>query len=261
MSDRDRRVTGRSNEQVRSIAERTKAEYRVSRRRPVNILKCLESGFVPTIYGRKKLVFRVVDDAELGEEYARTEFAKDQITITARRTIRDNARFGDGHARMTLAHELAHAVMHGGAALFRLITAVGKSNLADEAGYESAEHQAKVFAAAFLIHEEDALLMQSAEEIATEFGVSLAAAEIEFKRLQAKRDRAASSERVNRIAEEVRRTLTKKANADPKSLSYLPDLCGSCHSATLIPIGTSKVLCDTCKFVGDRFQDGDQAGG
>ena len=84
---------------------------------------------------------------------------------------------------MTLAHELAHAVMHHGTTLFRLVSAVGSSDLADDVAYESAEHQAKVFAATFLIHEEDAARMANAEEIAVEFCVSLEAANIEFKRL------------------------------------------------------------------------------
>jgi hypothetical protein len=122
----DKRVTGRSDEQVRAIAERTKAEYAVSRRRPVNILKCLESGSVPTIYGRKKLAFVVVDDAELTNVDGKTEFAKGVVTITVKRSVRDEAKLGVGRARMTLAHELAHAVMHHGTPLFRLISAAAQ---------------------------------------------------------------------------------------------------------------------------------------
>ena len=56
----DKRVPARSDEEVRRITERTKDDYGASRRRPVNILRYLESGAVLTIYGRKKLTF---DDA------------------------------------------------------------------------------------------------------------------------------------------------------------------------------------------------------
>jgi hypothetical protein len=85
----DKRVTGRSDEEVRAIAERTKSEYGVARRRPVNILKHLESGYVPTLYGRKKLLFLVVDDGELGKADAKTEFAKGMVTISVKRSVRD----------------------------------------------------------------------------------------------------------------------------------------------------------------------------
>ena len=174
----DWRVTGRSDEEVRAIAERTKAELGVSRRRPVNILRYLESGSILTIYGRKKLDFRVVDDAALGEADAKTEFSEGVITITVKRSVRDNAQMGEGRARMTLAHELAHAVMHHSHTKYRQAGASGATALARAKGYESAEHQAKVFAAAFLIHDEDAAEMRSAEEISVEFGVSKQAAEI-----------------------------------------------------------------------------------
>lgn len=118
MSD-DWRVTGRSDEEIRAIAERTKAELGVSRRRPVNIVRCLESGSVPTIYGRKKLNFRVVSDVELGKHDAKTEFTDGVVTITVKRSVRDHAEIGDGRAQTTLAHELAHAVMHHNQTKFR----------------------------------------------------------------------------------------------------------------------------------------------
>lgn len=252
----DKRVTGRSNEQVRAIAKRTQSEYQVARRRPVNILKCLESGSVPTIYGRKKLIFRVVDDAVLGDVDGKTEFSKGVVTITVKRSVRDEARMGVGRARMTLAHELAHAVMHHGTPLFRLIGAAGSTALAKEAAYESAEHQAKVFASAFLIHDEDAAQMGDAIEISVEFGVSLEAARVYLDRLRQKIERQKSAERVLKIAQEAKAAILGKSVI--KAPAYLDAACSSCHSLTLLPIG-NKVLCDICGFVGDRFQDGDQA--
>lgn len=206
MSD-DWRVTGRSDEEVRTIAERTKAELGVSRRRPVNILRCLESGSVPTVYGRKKLIFRVVNDAELGKHDAKTEFADGVVTITVKRSIRDHAEVGDGRSRMTLAHELAHAVMHHSQTKYRQSGAAGATALAHAKGYQSAEHQAKVFAATFLIHEEDAAAMHSAEEISVEFGVSKRAADIFFERLLEKQERARASERVRKMADEAKAAL------------------------------------------------------
>ena len=148
----DKRVPARSDAEVRRIAERTKAEFGVSRRRPVNILRCLESGSVLTLYGRKKLVFLVVDDSELPDAYAKTEFSKGVVTITCRRSVRDRAMMGAGRDRMTLAHELAHAVLHHSVPLFRIVGAHGATDLSQDGAHTSAEHQAKVFAATFAFY-------------------------------------------------------------------------------------------------------------
>jgi len=251
----DKEVVGRSNEEVRRIAERTKAEYGVQRRHPVNIICCLESGTVPTIYGRRKLNFVTVEDNELENADGKTEFSQGEITIKVRRSVYRDAALGVGRARMTLAHELAHAVMHHGQPLFRLVGAAGSTKLAKEKAYSSAEHQAKIFAAAFLIHDREATKMQSAEEISVQFLVSLTAATYCFNRLQETREKQRSADRVRRMAEEVRTALL--GNAAPKRKSFLETPCIACGATTLIPIG-SKVLCDTCNFVGDQFQDGDQ---
>ncbi len=185
----DKRVPARSDEEVRRIAERTKAEFGVSRRRPVNILRCVVSGSVLTLYGRKKLIFLVVDDSELPEADAKTEFSKGVVTITARRSVRDRAKMGVGRDRMTLAHELAHAVLHHSVPMLRVVGATGTTELSKDGAHTSAEHQAKVFASAFLIHDEDAAEMASAVEISEQFGVSLTAAEICFERLTRKAER------------------------------------------------------------------------
>jgi hypothetical protein len=261
----DWRVTGRSDEEVRAIAERTKAEYGVSRRRPVNILRCLESGSVPTVYGRKKLVFRVVPDAELGKHDAKSEFAEGVVTITVKHTVRDHAEVGDGRARMTLAHELAHAVMHHHQTKYREFGATGATALARDKGYASAEHQAKVFAAAFLIHEEDAAAMQSAEEISVEFGVSKQAADICFERLLKKAEKARAAERVLKMVKEAKAALLGQrtpALITPRTpapaTKYLPNPCTVCGNETLISLGP-KVHCESCGFSGDQLQDGDKS--
>ncbi|MGE3989937.1 ImmA/IrrE family metallo-endopeptidase [Pseudorhodoplanes sp.] len=190
----------------------------------------------------------------MGDAAAKTEFAKGVVTITAKRGVRDRAQAGSGRDRMTLAHELGHAVFHHGTPLFRLLNATGSTKLAEEKAYESAEHQAKIFAAAFLIHDDDAAKMRGAEEISVEFLVSLEAARICFERLAKKLERSKSAERVRKLADETRAILS--GNSTPKKVVYLDSLCGTCHQQTLLPIA-NKVLCDTCGFIGDGFQDGD----
>jgi hypothetical protein len=250
----DKRVPARSDEEIRRIAERTKAEFGVSRRKPVNILRCVESGSVLTLYGRKNLVFSVVADRELPEADAKTEFSKGVVTITARRSVHDRAKMGVGRDRMTLAHELAHAVLHHSVPMLRVVGAVGTTELSEDGAHTSAEHQAKVFASAFLIHDEDAAEMASAVEISEQFGVSLQAAKICFERLKRKAERQRSAERVRKSADEAMAFLMGKSE---KQNAYLSEPCTSCHAAALIPLGL-KVLCDNCGFMGDRFQDGDQ---
>ena len=58
MSD-DYRVNRRSDHQIRDRALRTKIEYKVVGRYPVNIIRCLEMGWVPTEFGKKTLKFRL----------------------------------------------------------------------------------------------------------------------------------------------------------------------------------------------------------
>ena len=251
----DKQVPARSDAEIRRIAERTKAEFGVSRRRPVDILRCLESGSVLTLYGRKTLIFNVVDDGALPGADAKTEFSRGVITITCRRGVRNRAEMGVGRDRMTLAHELAHAVLHHSVTMFRVVGAEGASDLAKEAAYTSAEHQAKIFAATFLIHDEDAAKMLSAQEISEDFGVSLQAAEVCFDRLRRKAERQKSAERVRKGADEVIALLRgTKSPATP----FLNQPCIGCGRDTLINEGT-KVRCLTCGFFGD-LQDGDKAG-
>ncbi len=161
----DSRMPPRSDAELRRIAERAKAEFGISRRWPVNINQCLNSGSVLTLYGKKQLVFRIVDDAELPGADAKTEFVTGVVTITCRRSVHDQAVMGVGRDRMTLAHELGHAVLHDSETLFRRAGAVGATKLSLQGAHTSAEHQAKVFAAAFLIHDDYAANMSGAEEI------------------------------------------------------------------------------------------------
>jgi Zn-dependent peptidase ImmA (M78 family) len=157
---------------------------------------------------------------------------------------------------MTLAHELGHGVMHAtnGATDNRLTGAGGTTAISETRASESAEHQAKVFASAFLIDDEVALTLNSAEAISTEFLVSFEAGEICFERLQEQVERAASAARVMKLNKDYQDSM----NEDIKKLNYLNIRCISCTEATLVPIGI-KVLCSTCGYIGDHPQNGDPA--
>src|SRR5262249_47510723 len=120
--------------------------------------------------------------------------------------------------------------------------------------FKSAEHQAKVFAPAFLINDDVAERLGSAEEISVEFGVSLESATIYYRQLLAQRNRHKSAENILRMAEEARAVLSP-----PKTVhrvTFLAEPCSRCGHASVFPLG-HKFMCQTCDSVFDRFQDGD----
>jgi hypothetical protein len=257
MSDDDRRVTRRSNTECREIADRTKRFYVKARRWPVDIRKILQSGKIQTLHGERGLTYEVVDDHVLGDKDATTKLVNGVVIITAKRSVDQKASWGEGRARMTLAHELGHGVMHAAEGVVdnRATGTGGTTELSKTRASESAEHQAKVFASAFLIDDERALELDSPEDISTEFLVSFEAAEICYERLQAKIDRAISAARVMKLNNEFQEAMRPK----PKNPHYLEIPCVSCKEATLLPIGV-KVLCASCGYAGDHPQSGDPSG-
>jgi IrrE N-terminal-like domain len=244
-------VPKRKNKEIRAEALNAKKFYKTEKRRPVNIVRCLQSGEIFTRRGRKKLVYKVVDDESMGNRGGKTEFTAQAVVISVKRSIHQKAVWGDGRARMTLAHELGHGVMHNGATLFRDTDAVGKTDLSQTRASESAEHQAKVFASAFLIDDEVAATLSSPEEISTEFLVSLEAAEICFERLAEEAERARAAERVRLSNEDFHNKMRETSGRNPKhEFQYTGDFCEVCGSATLIPMGV-KLLCHSCGNITD----------
>jgi hypothetical protein len=253
----DRRVTRRSNVECRSVAYKAKANFGIGRTWPVNIGRVLRFGKIVTLRGERPLAYDVVSDDLLKDKDAKTELIDGVIMITAKQSVESQAAWGDGRARMTLAHEIGHAVMHAvdGSIDHRATGASGTTTISKLNASESAEHQAKVFASAFLIDDARAAELTTPLEIATEFLVSLSAAEICFERLQEEAERAAAAQRViqsNLDFQELMRHLAKPHK-------YLDAPCVACRRSTLLPMG-AKVFCVTCHFKGDHPQSGDPAG-
>lgn len=216
----DRRVTRRSNDECRNIANRAKFYYRVEKLWPVNIGRILRSGKVLTLRGEKALIYEMVDDDVLGGKDAKTEMVDGSVKITVKKSIDFQATCGDSRARMTLAHELGHAVMHAteGTIDHRASCASGTTTLSKIDASTSAEHQAKVFASALLINDERAAELGSPSEIAIEFLVSVIAAEICYERLQFEKDRKAAARRVMRLNNEFQASMKHVA----KKINYTP---------------------------------------
>jgi Zn-dependent peptidase ImmA (M78 family) len=123
--------------------------------------------------------------------------------------------------------------------MYRSTGASGTTDLSRLSAAESAEHQAKVFASAFLIHEGVVVTLASPAEISEQFGVSLEAAEISFERVK-ERERA---------KEHVRLTNERfQADMQPpeQQLAYFERVCPECQRSMLrISFG---LLCLECGY-------------
>ena len=249
MSD-DYRVRSLSNADVRAIAKKARDFFGMSDVECVDVLACLKRPHVWTVAGKRRLNFLVRPDVEMGTDDGATSYAKGIVTIAIKQSVHDEALVSVGRPRNTLAHELGHAVMHNGVQMSR--RSLGNVTPRWIRPFESAEHQAKVFAPAFLINDKIADGLSSAEEISIRFGISLESAAIHLEEMFATRNREKSVANVRRMADEflalTAAPLVKK--------HYISELCTCCSSRTLFPVGT-KFMCETCHTVFDRFQDGD----
>lgn len=115
--------------------------------------------------------------------------------------------------------------MHDGPPMSR--RALGNAKFNFIKAFESAEHQAKVFAPAFLINDQIAERLTSAEKISVEFGVSLKSATIYFEQLSERRNRGKSIEKVRRMADEVREILSPPALSSKNM--FLAEPCSVCR--------------------------------
>jgi hypothetical protein len=245
----DYSVTGRSNLELRRVAARAHASFKLRRDKQVDIIACLKTGSVATLDGKKTLKLEIIPDCEMGLNDALTIHESSAILIRVRQTVYDRAFLGEGRARMTLAHELGHAVMHPGAPKAR--RQMGNNTPEFIAAYKSAEHQAKVFASEFLVPESEIREYRSPKDIAVNFGVSLEAAEYRFRDPMEAIYRAEGAAKLEKLANELRGKTYRS-----QQLVYTDRRCTHCGNATLIPIGI-KYHCHTCDTVTDQFPDGD----
>jgi Zn-dependent peptidase ImmA (M78 family) len=145
---------------------------------------------------------------------------------------------------MTLAHELAHGALHYGDPLYRTSGASGSTSLSRLRPEDSAEHQAKVFASAFLIDDAVVEELSSPEEVSVEFLVSFEAANICFERVQREKYRRDEGAKRVRLANERFQAAMRKPLPLVK-FSERP--CPECNNQTMVRSGFG-LLCHTCGF-------------
>jgi hypothetical protein len=247
----DFRVKPLSNAEIRALAKKARDFFSVTTEEYIDIVACLKKPTVWTVFGVRRLNFQVRPDSEVGANDGSTIYSGHIVTVAVKQSVHDEAIMGVGRARNTLAHELGHAVMHDGVQMAR--RTAGNVTPRWLKPFESAEHQAKIFAPAFLINDVIAENLSSAEEISIRFVISLESARIYFEQLTERRNREQAGERILRMAEEFR----ARTQPIPTKVRCIHDRCTTCGQATVFPVGI-KFLCETCGDVSDRFQDGDQ---
>lgn len=126
---------------------------------------------------------RTMDDAE-----AYTQFEPPLIAV--RETVCRGAIALDPRCRMTCAHELGHLVLHKGMGKARGITA----EPSEIKPFNSAEWQARKFAAFFLMPSDIVRLFESPAEMAANCRVSIHSATIRFDEVGHKKSKALPSE-------------------------------------------------------------------
>ncbi|MGI3899942.1 MAG: ImmA/IrrE family metallo-endopeptidase [Janthinobacterium lividum] len=219
-------VDSRSNEEVRALALDALRELKVDAHRQIDVFGILTAGTIMTVFGPKRLVYEEMSDLEMESDDGRTVYAKRTVTIELKKSVAEAARSGSARARMTVAHELGHAFLHQGRTLYRKTAEPTRPAFIPPAC--SAEHQAKVFAASFLMPEALVQRCNSAAEIALKCLVSFQAAEIRFELLDRLKRRRDNARRMSLLSKELR-----TENTSQFAIKYLPDPCPSAlsHSA------------------------------
>jgi hypothetical protein len=129
---------------------------------------------LPKLFPSFALVVR--PDSEMVAVEGYTEFNPPQIVVSE--SVYKLARRFDGRARMTLAHELGHLVMHPGASKMRTVD--GNKTSTNVKPYQSAEWQARKFGAFFLLPTDIVMQFVTPNDLAEGCCVSFQAASIRF---------------------------------------------------------------------------------
>src|SRR5579872_4900843 len=106
-------VPSKSNKELRTLADRCRGAFGVSAERYVDIIKCLTSGWIETLDGRKRLIIEILPDTALYDDDAVTTIKESRVTIQIKKSVWQAASDLASHwrhyrARFTLAHELGH---------------------------------------------------------------------------------------------------------------------------------------------------------
>jgi hypothetical protein len=191
----DQFVVGRSNEYIENAAEQCRLALGLSTDEPVgNILQFLKLAArsdLAAVRGLELIRFSVERNSKV-EAFAERK-AGSAPKIGMRSDVYKDAELDKPRARMTMVHELAHLFLHP-----TETTNFRKSGYEKHANvvhaFSSAEHQAKVFAAAFLMPRFLVEAVGCSNELAALCKVSEEAAEIRWRQIRRAKGRLPPAE-------------------------------------------------------------------
>jgi hypothetical protein len=258
-------VESRSNAELRRIAEKHRAQIDPDRIGEIDILRILESGFVETEKGRKRLALVPVPDGEMGNDDAVSISEERVATLRVKESVLRSAKNREekaAHRRavFTLVHEYFHiALCHDRAPMPRA-TGVNAASSRPSfiPAHRSAEHQANYATGVLLIDPELATTCRTAAEICLRFNVSKKAAAIFLE----ERSRQEKSSVVSQGLRELSRSLGRSTNLGSQVSEKQPGfeakiVCTACGQRGRYGIGGSRSKCAKCGATGDAQQDGD----
>ncbi|HEY1783600.1 MAG TPA: ImmA/IrrE family metallo-endopeptidase [Roseiarcus sp.] len=231
----------------------------------IDVIKCLSLGRIWTVTGEKRLVLEIVSSSHLASSEmngvdALTINRKDIVILKITEIVYKAALAGVARARMTLAHELGHAVLcHPGEALAR-ITGVNRSTPISPVvrGFES---EANRFAFHFLVKDELAQLCDSPQCLSKRFGVSVFSAEIWFAERREHEARPRVISKFESLLQELNDKIkSTQSTRDERQLGQhaAGHLC-FCTKGYLKPSVGGKYECDSCHRIVE-LPDGDSFG-
>lgn len=231
----------------------------------IDVIKCLTLGRIWTIAGEKRLVLEIVSSSDLAYSEmngvdAITINRKEVVIIRITESVYKLALAGVARARMTLAHELGHAVLcHPGEALAR-ITGVTRSTPISPA-VRRFESEANRFAFYFLVKEELAQFCDSPQSLSESFGVSVLSAEIWFAERRENEARPRVISKFDSLLQELNgKVKSTPSTRDERQLGeQAAGFPCFCTKGRLKPSVGGKYECDSCHRVVE-LPDGDSFG-
>ncbi len=214
-----------------------------------DVMSVLGRYTIQTRFGPKSFSYAIVDDVELGDDEAVTRIGPKSVEVVLACSTHMRAVFGDGRARMTIAHELAHAVLHKNVVPLARARVETKGTFVRP--FEDVEHQAKVFASHYLMSEAAVASADSPEALAERYFVSLQAARIRWDKSKERDKRASVQAQLLALGEELRASGRQRP-----SPHGAVSLCTTCGQPTLRDAG-NKSYCSNCQRMGDAHADGD----
>lgn len=157
-----------SRVQIRNYAKTIRAKLGLTDCTRIDIVWLAEVVF-PKFFAKDGFLFEILTQAELGSDHGLTDPSTGHVMI--REDVYDRACQGRGRDRLTIAHELAHFLLHNGVTL-GLARAGENENIPP---YCDPEWQASAFAGEFLM-DADIIRNMTVSEIAEKCGVSTEAA-------------------------------------------------------------------------------------